>query len=200
MKTDIFLIGPMGSGKTTVANLLVEYGFNKTKGITTRPKRMNESDNEYYFTDKTGFKAAVTWDDIRAVRTYATVNGIWSYGIPFKEFQQDRDTVTIIDPITFRSLGPDIGDSVFGVFLDAPEDVCRMRAMARGDDPKEIERRILADHDDFCDLYDNIDEDLYKCIIGRNIFEENIEPSRIANIIIKSIQIHKMKTGNIKNR
>lgn len=193
MNTDIFLVGPMGSGKTTIANLLVEYGFHKTKGITTRPKRANESNNEYYFTDKVGFKAAVTWDDIRAVRTYATKHGIWSYGIPFKEFQQDRDTVTIIDPISFKSLGPEIGDSVFGVFLDAPEDICRMRAMARGDDPKEIERRILEDHDIFQDLHDNIDKDLYKCIINRNIFENNTEPSRIANSIIKSIQLHKIK-------
>lgn len=55
MKTDIFLIGPMGSGKTTIANELVKNGFVKTRAITTRPKRPNEPDDEYFFTDNKGF-------------------------------------------------------------------------------------------------------------------------------------------------
>lgn len=197
MKTDIFLIGPMGSGKTTIANELVKNGFVKTRAITTRPKRPNESDDEYLFTDNEGFKSAVIWDDIRAIRVYSTKLGIWRYGISMKEFQQDRDTVTILDPSSFEYLAPDIGESVFGVFLDAPEDICQMRVLARGDDPKEVDRRIESDREDFAELRNRdtngINKDIYKCVIDRSIYNANKTPSMIANGIIRSIQMNGIK-------
>lgn len=197
MKTDIFLIGPMGSGKTTIANELVKNGFYKTRAITTRPKRPNESDDEYLFTDNKGFKSAVIWDDIRAIRVYSTKLGIWRYGISMKEFQQDRDTVTILDPSSFEYLAPDIGESVFGVFLDAPEDICQMRVLARGDDPKEVDRRIESDREDFAELrnrdVNGINKNIYKCVIDRSIYNANKTPSIIANGIIRSIQMNGIK-------
>lgn len=197
MKTDIFLIGPMGSGKTTIANELVKNGFYKTRAITTRPKRPNESDDEYLFTDNKGFKSAVIWDDIRAIRVYSTKLGIWRYGISMKEFQQDRDTVTILDPSSFEYLAPDIGESVFGVFLDAPEDICQMRVLARGDDPKEVDRRIESDREDFAELrnrdVNGINKNIYKCVIDRSIYNANKTPSMIANGIIRSIQMNGIK-------
>lgn len=197
MKTDIFLIGPMGSGKTTIANELVKNGFYKTRAITTRPKRPNESDDEYLFTDNEGFKSAVIWDDIRAIRVYSTKLGIWRYGISMKEFQQDRDTVTILDPSSFEYLAPDIGESVFGVFLDAPEDICQMRVLARGDDPKEVDRRIESDREDFAELrnrdVNGINKNIYKCVIDRSIYNANKPPSMIANGIIRSIQMNGIK-------
>lgn len=192
MKTDIFLIGPMGSGKTTIANELVKNGFDKTRAITTRPKRPNESDDEYIFTDNAGFKSAVIWDDIRAIRVYSTKFGIWRYGISMNEFQQDRDTVTIMDPTSFEYLAPDIGESVFGVFLDAPEDICKMRALARGDDPQEVDRRIVSDQKDFAELRNrNLDRDIYKCIIDKTVYDLNKSPSAIADGIIRSIQMNR---------
>lgn len=197
MKTDIFLIGPMGSGKTTIANELVKNGFYKTRAITTRPKRPNESDDEYLFTDNKGFKSAVIWDDIRAIRVYSTKLGIWRYGISMKEFQQDRDTVTILDPSSFEYLAPDIGESIFGVFLDAPEDICQMRVLARGDDPKEVDRRIKSDREDFAKLrnrdVNGINKNIYKCVIDRSIYNANKTPSMIANGIIRSIQMNGIK-------
>lgn len=197
MKTDIFLIGPMGSGKTTIANELVKNGFVKTRAITTRPKRPNESDDEYLFTDNEGFKSAVIWDDIRAIRVYSTKLGIWRYGISMKEFQKDRDTVTILDPSSFEYLAPDIGESVFGVFLDAPEDICKLRALARGDDPKEVDRRIESDREDFAELRNRdtngINKDIYKCVIDRSIYNANKNPSMIAKGIIRSIQMNGIK-------
>ena len=197
MKTDIFLIGPMGSGKTTIANELAKNGFDKTRAITTRPKRPNEPDDEYFFTDNEGFKSAVIWDDVRAIRVYSTKFGIWRYGISMKEFQQDRDTVTILDPSSFEYLAPDIGESVFGVFLDAPEDLCKLRALARGDDPKEVDRRIKSDREDFAELRNRdtngINKDIYKCIIDRSIYNANKTPSMIANGIIRSIQMNGIK-------
>ena len=197
MKTDIFLIGPMGSGKTTIANEFVKNGFYKTRAITTRPKRPNESDDEYLFTDNKGFKSAVIWDDIRAIRVYSTKLGIWRYGISMKEFQQDRDTVTILDPSSFEYLAPDIGESVFGVFLDAPEDICQMRVLARGDDPKEVDRRIESDREDFAELrnrdVNGINKNIYKCVIDRSIYNANKTPSMIANGIIRSIQMNGIK-------
>lgn len=197
MKTDIFLIGPMGSGKTTIANELVKNGFYKTRAITTRPKRPNESDDEYLFTDNEGFKSAVIWDDIRAIRVYSTKFGIWRYGISMNEFQQDRDTVTVLDPSSFEYLAPDIGESVFGVFLDAPEDICQMRVLARGDDPKEVNRRIESDREDFAELrnrdVNGINKDIYKCVIDRSVYNANKTPSMIANGIIRSIQMNGIK-------
>lgn len=193
MKTDIFLIGPMGSGKTTIANELAKNGFVKTKAITTRPKRSNELDDEYFFTDNAGFKSAVIWDDIRAIRVYSTKFGIWRYGIPMNQFRYDRDTVTILDPASFEYLAPDIGESVFGVFLDAPEDICKMRALARGDDPKEVDRRIRSDRDDFAELRNhNLDRDIYKCVINKSIYDLNKTPSAIADGIIRSIQMNRI--------
>ena len=114
-----------------------------------------------------------------------------------KEFQQDRDTVTILDPSSFEYLAPEIGESVFGVFLDAPEDLCKLRALARGDDPKEVNRRIESDREDFAELRNHdtngINKDIYKCIIDRSIYNANKTPSVIANGIIRSIQMNGIK-------
>ena len=69
-----------------------------------------------------------------------------------------------------------------------------MRALARGDDPKEVDRRIESDREDFAELRNHdINKDIYKCVIDRSIYNSNKNPSMIANGIIRSIQMNGIK-------
>ena len=150
--THIFLIGPMGAGKTTLANALVEnYGYRRWPSSTTRPMRPGETNGEdYYFIDDEQFDASLAYGYITAIREYHTKDGVWRYGFPVDPVPEGN-TVSIIDPsglIDIREKVPNI----FPVFLDPDPDLRRMRVLVRGDDPDEIDRRFKADEIDFHDF------------------------------------------------
>ncbi|MBC8016801.1 MAG: guanylate kinase [Sporomusaceae bacterium] len=54
----IILLGPSGSGKTTIEKNLEESGINRLRSHTTRPKKLGEAEDAYYFMNNEEFKKA----------------------------------------------------------------------------------------------------------------------------------------------
>lgn len=145
----ICLVGPMGSGKTTLLKELVNRGYTRVLSVTTRPKRSGEQDGvDYIFTDDKSFDAGIMWGDLSAVREYDTVFGKWRYGVDLNMIPEDKDTVMILDPKGMIEVHDRIPD-IFGIYLDASPELCKARALMRGDNPDEIDRRLESDKDDF---------------------------------------------------
>lgn len=157
----ICLVGRMGSGKSTLLKEFENRGYTKVLSVTTRPKRPGEQDNvDYIFTDDKGFDAGIMWGDLSAVREYDTVFGKWRYGIDLNSIPDDKDTIMILDPKGMIEVHDKIPD-IFGVYLDTDEDLCRARALMRGDDPEEVDRRMEADSVDF-GYFDEVYQDYCK--------------------------------------
>ena len=141
--------GSMGSGKTTLLKELVNRGYTRVVSVTTRPKRSGEQDGvDYIFTDDKSFDAGIMWGDLSAVREYDTVFGKWRYGVDLNMIPEDKDTVMILDPKGMIEVHDRIPD-IFGIYLDASPELCKARALMRGDNPDEIDRRLESDKDDF---------------------------------------------------
>lgn len=147
--THVILVGPMGSGKTTLANILVrDYGFNRWVSTTTRPPRYGEVDGvDYNFVDDIAFTASAAYGYLSAIREYETTRGTWRYGFPIDPIPEE-DTVSILDPDGLKEVYTKIPD-IFPVYLDTPESVRYYRTLARGDDMNEIERRFESDREAF---------------------------------------------------
>ena len=54
----IILLGPSGSGKTTIEKKLETSGIHRLRSHTTRPKKLGEAEDAYYFVKKEEFKKA----------------------------------------------------------------------------------------------------------------------------------------------
>lgn len=147
--THVILVGRMGSGKTTLANTLVDaYGFKRWPSMTTRPPRPGEVDGQdYFFVDDEQFDASKAYGYITGVREYHTVHGVWRYGFPISPVPE-HNTVSILDPKGLTEVHNRIPE-LFPIFMDIDPEICRYRAMTRGDDPEEIDRRMKADDEDF---------------------------------------------------
>lgn len=183
----ICLVGRMGSGKTTLLNELVRHGYTRVVPVTTRPPREGEVDKvDYIFTDDKGFDAGILWGDLVAVREYDTVFGKWRYGVARNSIPDDRDTVMILDPKGMIEIKDRI-PHIFGVYLDASEDLCRARALMRGDNVDEINRRFESDDDEF-GYFDEVASDYCKvrCVSDMQFARTPVqEANRIEHYIRK---------------
>ena len=86
MKTPLLiLVGPSAVGKTTVAELLVNSGaFAFVRSLTTRAPRGDGHDDEYLYTDKAGFEAALASGEILEHTLYDGT----LYGTPRSEVER----------------------------------------------------------------------------------------------------------------
>lgn len=148
----IFLIGPQGSGKTTLAKELERRGYEQVIAYTTRPPRDNEIDGvDYRFITDEEFNSAFLDNELTCVRTYSTVHGVWSYAFAWEDLYRGVDSVAVIDPESYLQIYDQI-ENVFGIYLDIPDDIRKARLLMRGDDPNEIERRMQTDTMDFATI------------------------------------------------
>ena len=185
--THIILVGPMGSGKTTLANILVkDYGYHRWVSTTTRPPRYGEVDGvDYQFVDDEAFTASAGYGYLAAFRDN---EGRWRYGFPIDPIPEG-DTVSILDPSGLREVHNRIPD-IFPVYLDIPEAVRYYRTLVRGDDMSEIERRFESDRKDFAEFQPYFQE---YCKIR---IAKDRTPEANARRIIEGVQAY--KTGALK--
>lgn len=190
---NVVLIGPMASGKTTLAKALSGLGMTHIRSYTTRPRRVNESESqEYEFCTDSEFEIIKKLYGMVAVRSYLTASGeTWKYGISPNDFDQIeltqfgyvvKDTVSILDPDGYLEIRERIPNT-FGVLLDIPEWIRRDRTSARGDDADEVNRRFLADEESFAWINEHV-EDVCSMRI-RKIRDPYTEASRILSIVKK---------------
>lgn len=164
------LIGKSASGKTFVRDKLVkERGYKSLVTFTSRPPRKNEKqDITYHFISKEDFEQKIEKGFFAEWKKYDTEQGVWYYGTALTDcYDADDDTVTILTPDGVRDLQT-IEIPMVVIYLYSNLNTIKQRLSIRGDNQKEVERRIEADIKDFKDadtladriVYNNLSDDI----------------------------------------
>ena len=153
---NVILCGKTSTGKTTIADILKNQGYKRNVSYTTRPIREGEENGkDYHFVSPEKFKELKNNDFFVETAAYDASFGHCEYGTAKKSF--DTHGVFILNPEGLKTLSKDEvltkSDNTVVVFLDANEDVLRKRAIKRGDEIKEIDRRLKTDKEDFRTIY-----------------------------------------------
>lgn len=147
----IVLVGKMASGKTTIAKILETYGFLRIITCTTRPMRKGEIEGtDYYFMSDEKFLNLMQKNMFAETTDYDAKFGHVYYG-SFKDSYKNN-TVIVLNPKGVSFLIKN-NIKINSFYLDVPEDILRQRAINRGDDINEIDRRLKKDNDDFKNIY-----------------------------------------------
>lgn len=164
------LIGKSASCKTFVRDKLVkERGYKSLVTFTSRPPRKNEKqDITYHFISKEDFEQKIEEGFFAEWKKYDTEQGVWYYGTALTDcYDADDDTVTILTPDGVRDLLA-IEIPMVVIYLYSNLNTIKQRLSIRGDNQKEVERRIEADIKDFKDadtladriVYNNLSDDI----------------------------------------
>ena len=187
------LLGYMGVGKDTILKQVLK-DIDDVKPIistTTRPMRKGETEGvEYYFIDDTEFfRRGTDFVEQRIYHTKVKENGVeknatWRYGIERAELEKDDYLIVIVDSVGYKELKNYVGNGrIVPIFISAPQEELRARALARGDLEAEVDRRLKDDYERFLPfrvgtVYDEVKN-------GEGRLEEAIK--EVENIITKHI-------------
>lgn len=144
----LVIVGKTASGKDTCAKYMCEnLGFNKIITYTSRPMRIGESnENPYHFITREEFKQKIK-DGF--FFEYYEYNG-WFYGTSKESIRKaDDKSLIILNPFGLEKLRDSYLTRYISFYIKAREETLRNRLSERGDDKKEIERRLLNDAIDF---------------------------------------------------
>ena len=187
------LLGYMGVGKDTILKQVLK-DMDDVKPIistTTRPMRKGETEGvEYYFIDDTEFfRRGTDFVEQRIYHTKVKENGVeknatWRYGIERMELEKDDYLIVIVDSVGYKELKDYVGNGrIVPIFISAPQEELKARALARGDLEAEIDRRLKDDYERFMDFRVRTVYHEVKNTNGR--LEEAIK--EVENIITKHI-------------
>jgi len=153
----IVLVGKTCSGKNALKKVLTEkYDFESVVTVTSRPPRVGEVDGkDYYFVTKDEFLKLINMGIFAEYTSYQVANGdTWYYGSLLKDYKEN--SVIILNPSGLRQI-KEQGIPHDSFYIYANEEVIRERANLRGDDKKELLRRLEADKKDFEELEKEVD-------------------------------------------
>jgi guanylate kinase len=141
------LVGKAASGKDHLRKKFESRGFKYAVSYTTRPPRPGEIDGkDYIFISEEKFNEMIDRDEWYE---WVAFNG-WKYGTSKDQFF--NDDLFIMTPTGTSHIKPeDRGDS-FIIYLDMPIEKRRARLEARVMPGDSVERRIIADEEDFKDF------------------------------------------------
>ena len=187
------LLGYMGVGKDTILKQVLK-DIDDVKPIistTTRPMRKGETEGvEYYFIDDVEFfRRGTDFVEQRIYNTKVKENGVekdatWRYGIERAELEKDDYLIVIVDSVGYKELKNYVGNGkIVPIFISAPQEELRARALARGDLEAEVDRRLKDDYERFMDFRVRTVYHEVKNTNGR--LEEAIK--EVENIITKHI-------------
>ena len=156
------LFGYMGVGKDTILKQVLK-DIDDVKPIistTTRPMRKGETEGvEYYFIDDTEFfRRGTDFVEQRIYHTKVKENGVekdatWRYGIERAELEKDDYLIVIVDSVGYKELKNYVGNNkIVPIFISAPQEELKARALARGDLEAEVDRRLKDDYERFMDF------------------------------------------------
>ncbi|EGT3659665.1 TPA: guanylate kinase [Clostridioides difficile] len=158
-KIFVFL-GYSGSGKDSiVTEISKQFNIPILISHTTRPPRgQSEIINKtYHFVDNKFFKKEK--NNFIEMRKYIVHDGgTWLYGIHKSELENKRYALAIVDASGYKALEKYfIGTKtkLIPFFINTDENILRKRLINRGDNPKEIERRLKDDKLKFKDFLNN---------------------------------------------
>ena len=187
------LLGYMGVGKDTILKQVLK-DMDDVKPIistTTRPMRKGETEGvEYYFIDDVEFfRRGTDFVEQRIYNTKMKENGVekdatWRYGIERAELEKDDYLIVIVDSVGYKELKNYVGNGkIVPIFISAPQEELKARALARGDLEAEIDRRLKDDYERFMDF--RVRTVYHEVKNGEGRLEEAIK--EVENIITKHI-------------
>lgn len=141
----VILCGASASGKTTLANYIVEHtdNFSKVVTYTTRPPREGEVNGiDYYFLTNEKF------DELKNAGffvEYAKYRD-WQYGTGVN-FDKNENKIVVLTPAGARAFlnNGELKDHVRVIYLDVDRRSRLIKLLSRGDDIEEAYRRNLSD-------------------------------------------------------
>ena len=183
----------MGVGKDTILKQVLK-DMDDVKPIistTTRPMRKGETEGvEYYFIDDTEFfRRGTDFVEQRIYHTKIKENGVekdatWRYGIERMELEKDDYLIVIVDSVGYKELKNYVGNNkIVPIFISAPQEELKARALARGDLEAEVDRRLKDDYERFMDF--RVRTVYHEVKNGEGRLEEAIK--EVENIITKHI-------------
>lgn len=147
----VMLIGKSGSGKDSIKKELVKNpDFHNIIGVTTRPKRDNESSLAYHFISKEEFINKLLNN---LLLTGSVYNG-WGYGIYNSELAKDKINIGVfnlndLDIINQTNENHKMDIKVILVNCDAKERLLRQLYREKEPNVDEIIRRYSADEEEY---------------------------------------------------
>ena len=160
------LMGKSASGKDTLAKAInKEIGIPIAVSCTTRPMRVGEVQHrEYHFLTEEEFHQK----EFVEKREYHVYNGdTWHYGYTKDEFEED--CIAIVDVEGYETLKDYFGEeNVYAFYIYADEQTLIKRLIKRGDNPKEIKRRLDDDDIRFNNFIDEVIFGGEHCMINNN--------------------------------
>ena len=160
----IVLAGKSASGKNFVARKLEECGYKTIVTYTTRPKRKGEKQNiTYHFISDEEFNQKINEGFFAEWKSYITNEGVWYYGSSLEDIENaDNKSVIILTPQGYRDIKEKLPDKNLAcIYLYENIDTMKKRLSKRGDDTKEVERRIKSDLEDFKNFESEADKIVY---------------------------------------
>lgn len=151
----LIIVGQSGSGKDFLRRALIKKGLRYEPKFTTRPIRAYEVDKvDYNFISESKFSELKDSDLIKVEQSFKIGDSIWYYGITIENF--DRNQLFIMTPEEISQLTDKDLSGCFVVYLDIDIEIRRSRLTKRNDNNDSIERRLMADLEDFrnYDYYD----------------------------------------------
>lgn len=144
----LILVGPSASGKTEVANIIIQkYGMKKFVTCTTRPIRVGEVDGvSYHFFTVPEFKKMMAENEFVETVEY---NGNY-YGTLKKEV--DDNKIVILEPQGFYAFHNEMPDKIVSFYLNTNESERINRMIYRKDKEEDIKKRIENDREVFKDI------------------------------------------------
>ena len=188
MRNILVICGKTASGKNLVRDILVEkYNYNPIVTYTSRPPRKGEKqDITYHFISTDEFIEKINNGFFAEWKDYVTNDGIWYYGTALDDCMNASDKdVIILTPDGVRDLkNNDV--NLIVVYLYSNLKTIRHRLKFRGDDLKEVERRISSDIKDFKDaemladriVYNNLNDNIDNVVENVLCWYEKILRSR----------------------
>ena len=144
--------------------MVKKHEYHQITTYTTRPKRKGEKqDITYHFILDKEFKQKINEGFFAEWKSYITNEGVWYYGSSLEDIEGvDDKSVIILTPQGYRDIKEKLPDkNIACIYLYENIDTMRKRLSKRGDNPKEVERRIKSDLEDFKNFESEADKIVY---------------------------------------
>lgn len=156
----IIVLGKSGSGKDSVVKKLTNfYDYKKIVTWTTRPMRPKEiQDVTYHFTDEETFEEKIDEGFFAEWKKYESIEGTWYYGTALLDLTTfNENKIIILTPDGYQDIKDVISKDTLAVYLKSKNRILKSRLKKRGDNPKEIKRRLRHDKKDFKGIEKEVD-------------------------------------------
>ena len=152
------ITGNILTGKSTLAKYLTTLGYKLVLEYTTRPMREGEKDGiDYHFIKEATFDVMEAAGNFAEILHVETKFGLWKYGAKKEDLKDNH--ILVCGPTQLLQL-LDSGISCLSylsVLLDMDSNIAMARAIKRGDNLEEFNRRFTKDKPAYDRLKNRVD-------------------------------------------